>query len=118
MYNDAWRTMRDWFYDPNLHGVDWRAMRDKYGVMIPHVANREDFTFLLRAGERLMPWQRLAERGGDPPRVTRARAGCSAPDSARPRRAISASPKSSRRELAGVFPLAAHRAGVKAKVGD
>ncbi len=27
MYGDAWRIMRDFFYDPNMHGVDWDAMR-------------------------------------------------------------------------------------------
>ncbi len=26
MYTDAWRTMRDWFYDPNMHGTDWKAL--------------------------------------------------------------------------------------------
>ena len=31
MYVDAWRILRDWFYDPNMHGVDWSAMRDRYG---------------------------------------------------------------------------------------
>ena len=76
MYTDAWRTMRDWFYDPNLHGVDWRAIRDKYGAMIPHVANREDFTFLLtEMGSELMAGHVYAERGDDPPRVTRADGG-------------------------------------------
>ena len=28
---DAWRLHRDYFYDPNMHGVDWAAMREKYG---------------------------------------------------------------------------------------
>ncbi len=37
-YKDAWRILRDWFYDPNMHGVDWRAMRDKYGALVPYVA--------------------------------------------------------------------------------
>ncbi|HEX7957743.1 MAG TPA: PDZ domain-containing protein, partial [Pyrinomonadaceae bacterium] len=72
MYNDAWRTMRDWFYDPNMHGVDWRAVRDKYGALIPHVANREDFTFLLtEMGSELMAGHVYAERGSDPPAVKR-----------------------------------------------
>src|SRR5215208_3395372 len=76
MYNDAWRTMRDWFYDPNMHGVDWRAVRDKYGALIPHVANREDFVFLLtELGSELMAGHVYAERGDDPPRVTRADGG-------------------------------------------
>ncbi|HEX8336839.1 MAG TPA: PDZ domain-containing protein, partial [Pyrinomonadaceae bacterium] len=76
MYNDAWRTMRDWFYDPNMHGTDWKALRDKYGALIPHVANREDFTYLLtELGSELMAGHVYAERGDDPPKVTRADGG-------------------------------------------
>lgn len=47
MYNDAWRIMRDWFYDPNMHGVDWVAMREKYAPLLPHMAHRSDLDFLL-----------------------------------------------------------------------
>jgi tricorn protease len=76
MYNDAWRTMRDWFYDPNMHGLDWKAIRDKYGALIPYVANREDFTFLLtEMGSELSAGHIYAERGDDPPKVTRADGG-------------------------------------------
>jgi tricorn protease len=24
-YVDAWRILRDWFYDPGMHGNDWNA---------------------------------------------------------------------------------------------
>jgi tricorn protease len=76
MYTDAWRTMRDWFYDPNMHGTDWKGLRDKYGALIPHVANREDFTYLLtELGSELMAGHVYAERGDDPPKVTRADGG-------------------------------------------
>jgi tricorn protease len=76
MYHDAWRTMRDWFYDPNMHGTDWKGLRDKYGALIPHVANREDFTNLLtELGSELMAGHVYAERGDDPPKVTRADGG-------------------------------------------
>ena len=76
MYADAWRTMRDWFYDPNMHGVDWRAVRDKYGALVPHVANREDFTHLLaEMGSELMAGHVYAERGDDPPGFQRADGG-------------------------------------------
>ncbi|MGW8180227.1 MAG: S41 family peptidase, partial [bacterium] len=30
IFIDAWRMERDYFYDPNMHGVDWTAVRDKY----------------------------------------------------------------------------------------
>ncbi|MFL6255431.1 MAG: PDZ domain-containing protein, partial [Pyrinomonadaceae bacterium] len=76
MYTDAWRTMRDWFYDPNMHGLDWKAIRDKYGALVPYVANREDFTFLLtEMGSELSAGHVYAERGDDPPKVTRADGG-------------------------------------------
>jgi tricorn protease len=47
IYTDAWRIMRDWFYDPNMHGVDWQAMHDKYAPLVPHVAHRADLDYLL-----------------------------------------------------------------------
>ena len=30
MFADAYRFERDLFYDPQLHGVDWKATRDRY----------------------------------------------------------------------------------------
>jgi tricorn protease len=47
VYNDAWRILRDWFYDPAMHGLDWNAMRDKYGQLVPHVAHRADLDYIL-----------------------------------------------------------------------
>jgi tricorn protease len=47
MYTDAWRTFRDWFYDPAIHGLDWNAMRARYGEMAPFMATRSDLDFLL-----------------------------------------------------------------------
>ncbi|MCL7983142.1 MAG: hypothetical protein M8862_11515, partial [marine benthic group bacterium] len=47
MYEDAWRITRDWFYDPGMHGVDWEAMRDRYGQLVPHLAHRWDLDYIL-----------------------------------------------------------------------
>lgn len=47
IYDEAWRQMRDFFYVPNMHGLDWKAMHDKYAVMIPWVNNRKDLTYLI-----------------------------------------------------------------------
>src|SRR6476661_5494100 len=44
---DAWRTFRDWFYDPNLHGVAWLGIRDRYAQMLPYMSNRSDLDYLL-----------------------------------------------------------------------
>ena len=47
IYRDCWRIMRDWFYDPNLHGVDWTAMREKYAPLVDHVAHRDDLDAIM-----------------------------------------------------------------------
>ncbi len=45
--NESWRQMRDFFYAPNMHGVDWPAMREKYGQLIPYCADRNDVNYLI-----------------------------------------------------------------------
>jgi tricorn protease len=47
MFNDSWRILRDWFYDPSMHGLDWNAIREKYGQLVPHVAHRADLDYIL-----------------------------------------------------------------------
>ena len=42
IFNEAWRINRDYFYAPNMHGVDWNGARDKYAALLPHVATRAD----------------------------------------------------------------------------
>jgi carboxyl-terminal processing protease len=29
-FDDVWQTVRDRFYDPHLHGLDWSAVRERY----------------------------------------------------------------------------------------
>lgn len=47
IYNESWRQMRDYFYDPGMHGVDWKAMQKKYSVLLPYVNHRNDLTYLI-----------------------------------------------------------------------
>ena len=47
IYDESWRQMRDFFYDPGMHGVDWEAMYEKYNVLIPHVKHRTDLTYVI-----------------------------------------------------------------------
>jgi tricorn protease len=46
-FTDAWRILRDWFYDPGMHGNDWNAIRAKYGQLVPFVAHRADLDYIL-----------------------------------------------------------------------
>lgn len=47
IFNDAWRLQRDYFYDPNLHGVDWTAMRERYGRLLEDAVTRWDVNYIL-----------------------------------------------------------------------
>jgi tricorn protease len=47
IFNESWRQMRDFFYAPNMHGVDWPAQRTKYAALLPSVSTRNDLTYLI-----------------------------------------------------------------------
>ncbi|MCJ7440303.1 MAG: PDZ domain-containing protein [Thermoanaerobaculaceae bacterium] len=47
IFNDAWRFERDFFYDPNLHGVNWNEMRTRYGALLDGCVTRSDVNFVL-----------------------------------------------------------------------
>jgi tricorn protease len=49
IFNEAWRVNRDYFYDPNMHGVNWTEMKKKYEVFLPDVASTNDLY-------RVMQW--------------------------------------------------------------
>ncbi|MDX1706424.1 PDZ domain-containing protein [Pseudidiomarina sp.] len=42
IFDDAWRMQKEYFYDPDMHGIDWAAIYDKYLPMLKHVQRRED----------------------------------------------------------------------------
>lgn len=47
IFNEAWRIHRDFFYVPNMHGVDWPAMRDHYAKMLDDCVSRDDVTYVI-----------------------------------------------------------------------
>lgn len=46
VFDEAWRKMRDAFYDAKLHGADWNRVRDTYRPLLSDIAYREDFVLL------------------------------------------------------------------------
>jgi tricorn protease len=42
MFDDAWRTMKYRFYDPQMHGKDWDAARAKYRPLVEYVGDRQE----------------------------------------------------------------------------
>jgi len=47
LFTDAWRLQRDYFYDPNMHGVDWPAMRRHYGKLLDQCVTRWDVNYVI-----------------------------------------------------------------------
>ncbi len=48
IFDEAWRINRDYFYDPGMHGVDWKAMKIKYAKFLPDLACRSDLNRLIQ----------------------------------------------------------------------
>ena len=34
VFEEAWRTMKNRFYDPKMHGVNWAAAKDRYETLL------------------------------------------------------------------------------------
>ena len=42
IFDEAWRINRDYFYAPNMHGVDWNAAKRKYEPFLADAATKAD----------------------------------------------------------------------------
>lgn len=47
MYTESWRLLRDYFYDPGMHGVNWKAMHDKYLPWVERVRARAELSDIM-----------------------------------------------------------------------
>ncbi len=47
IFDHAWRQVAKKFYDPKIHGIDWKGYRDSYARFLPHINNNYDFQELL-----------------------------------------------------------------------
>lgn len=47
IFNEAWRIERDFFYDPDMHGLNWLDIKKRYAALIPYVNDREDLNYAI-----------------------------------------------------------------------
>ncbi len=47
IFNEAWRLERDYYYDPNMKGVNWVEMRKRYGKLVSRATCRQDIRFII-----------------------------------------------------------------------
>jgi len=75
MYREVWRIEREFFYDPNLHGLDLDWVQKKYAPYIEAVASRNDLNYLFAEMLGEMTVGHLGVGGGDIPRAERVATG-------------------------------------------
>jgi tricorn protease len=68
MYNEVWRGERDFFYDPNLHGVNLEEFKKRYEAYLTSVAHRSDLNYLFREMLNQLTVGHMFINGGDQPR--------------------------------------------------
>ncbi|MEP7080606.1 MAG: S41 family peptidase, partial [Ginsengibacter sp.] len=47
IFDHVWRQVKEKFYDPKLHNVDWQMYKNTYAKFLPHINNNFDFQELL-----------------------------------------------------------------------
>ena len=65
LFTDAWRMERDYFYDKNMHGVNWQAMHDKYFPLVNRVTTRQELSDLIGRFVGELSALHTSVRGGD-----------------------------------------------------
>lgn len=65
MMVDAWRLLRDYFYDRGMHGADWPAVRAKYTPWVARVRSREELSDVFQEMTGELSALHHFVRGGD-----------------------------------------------------
>ncbi len=75
MYEEVWRLERDFFYDPNLHGLDLKSAREKYSPYLSGLASRSDLNYLFEEMLGELTCGHVFVGGGDIPEATKVPVG-------------------------------------------
>ena len=75
MYNEVWRIERDFFYDPNLHGVDLATYKARYEPYLERLGSRPELNYLFTDMLGELSVGHLYVRGGAQPEVKRVPGG-------------------------------------------
>lgn len=75
MYNEVWRIERDFFYDPNFHGLDIAKAQRIYARFLPGIAARQDLNTLFEEMTGHLQVGHTFIRGGDFPDQAKAQVG-------------------------------------------
>ncbi len=65
MYDEAWRLQREQFWSPDMSGVDWQKVRERYLSILDRVGSRTEFSDLMWEMQGELGTSHCYEMGGD-----------------------------------------------------
>jgi tricorn protease len=66
IFHEAWRLERDFYWTPDMGGLDWKAIGDHYATLLPRLADRSDLTDLIGEMISELNTSHTYVFGGDP----------------------------------------------------
>jgi len=75
MYRETWRIERDFFYDPNHHGLDLQRAQARFAPYLAGIGSRDDLSFLFREMLSYLSVGHMFVFGGNQPKVPKVSVG-------------------------------------------
>lgn len=75
IFDEAWRMLRDNFFDPTMRGLDWPAMKRRYEAELPYVSSRNDLNTLIGELNGELGISHIGAYGGDVAEGSKTKAG-------------------------------------------
>ena len=67
VFREAWRVERDFYWDPNMTGHNWRKIGERYEALLPWVAHRSDLNYIIGEMIAELSTSHTYVGGGDQP---------------------------------------------------
>jgi tricorn protease len=67
VFHEAWRVERDFYWDPNMTGHDWKKIGERYEALLPWVAHRSDLNYIIGEMIAELSTSHTYVGGGDQP---------------------------------------------------
>jgi tricorn protease len=75
MYGEVWRIERDFFYDPNYHGLNLQQAQAHFEPYLAGIASRDDLNYLFREMLSYLSIGHMFVRGGEQPETAHVSVG-------------------------------------------
>jgi len=80
IFHEAWRIERDFYWDPNMTGHNWKQIGDRYAALLPWVAHRSDLNYVIGEMIAELSTSHTYVGGGDQPQYPHIGVGLLAAD--------------------------------------